>query len=217
MKDYRCYHNYKIKDKITNDAFYILERTLKGYAGYDVIINDEKETRVLIYQKYDSDGESYKIVGHIEDIERGNLVTYLNDYWLIVNKPENNRVYNKSEIRLCTATFPIVTLGEELIIGYDKLNRPIYGDREDIIDQIPCVVNYNSRANADVNEPINLLHDQIKITIQYTESPSLQYNERFNIYNDEYRIIRIDYTDSINKVGIIHITGERVQNVKWGE
>ena len=212
MKNYRGYHNYNIREKIHNDALFILQRTLDGYASYEVTVNGTKNTDVLLYQKWDADGEAYKIVGYPEDIERGNLIVHDNETWLIATKPETNRVYRKAEMKLCTAVFPIVTKGTEVLLGYDDIGRPVYEYTNDTAVNVPCVVKMNdaSTAIADTNKAANLLDNQVMVTIPYQESPSIEYNERFELYRDTYRIIRINPADSINGVGILHITGERV-------
>lgn len=218
MRDFSNFHRIDVAKKIENDSLFLLERSLNGYSSYDVKINNDKFAKVLMNQKWDADGEAMKIIGHIVDIERGNLIEYNNEFWLVVTKPEDNRVYRKAEIRLCSAHFPIIVEGKKVLIGYDNLGRPVYDEGETIEVNVPCVVKMNdaSTAIASTNEPINTLDNQIKITIPYTEASSIQYNERFVIYGDIYRIIRIDPSDSINGVGVLHITGERVTTADGG-
>ena len=215
MRDFSNYHRFDVAKKIEHDSLFLLNRSLNGYSSYDVKINYDKLAKVLMGQKWDADGEAMKVIGHIVDIERGNLIEYDNDFWLVVTKPEDNRIYRKAEIRLCSTTFPVKLEDKEVLIGYDKLNRPIYETIAGEIKKLPCTVKMNdaSTAIADANKPINLLDNQVMVTIPYTEAPSIKYNEKFELYNDLYKIIRIDPSGSINEVGILRITGERVESV----
>ena len=210
MKDHSNYHKIDISQKIENDALFMLEKSLNGYGSYEVVINGEKTTKVLMYQGHDSDGEEMKVIGRIQDIERGNLLQYKNDIWLVITKPEFNRIYNKAEIRLCSTTFPVKDKDQEVLVGYDKLNRPIYETIKGAIIQVPCVVEMNtsSVAIAEANRPINNLDNKVVVTIPYRESPSIAHDEKFDLYGLSYRIIRIDPSKSTNGVGILLITGE---------
>lgn len=213
MKNYNNYHRIDVSKKIENDANLMLQKTLQGYASYDVTIVDSKDTKntkVLMYQRYDANGESMKVIGNINDIERGNLIQYGKDYWLVTTKPEDNRVYRKAEIRLCSSEFPIKNEDEYVIVGYDKLNRPIYEVIKGKAELVPCVVEMNSAsvAIAEANEPINNLDNKVVVTIPYRESPSISHDENFILYGMNYRIIRLDPSKSINGVGILMITGE---------
>jgi len=210
-KDYNNYHNNNTGDKITHDGLLLLNKSLDGYSSYEVLINYEKHAKIIMNQKWDADGEAMKVIGHIVDIERGNLIEYNNEYWLVVTKPEDNRIYRKAEVRLCSTSFPVKLEDKEMLIGYDKLNRPIYETIAGEITNLPCLVKMNdaSTAIADVNEPVNLLDNQVMVTIPYTEAPSIALNEQFSLYNEIYRIIRIDPSSSINKIGILRITGKR--------
>ena len=211
MRDFSNYHRINVDKKIKHDSLFLLNRSLNGYSAYDVKINYDKLAKVLMNQKWDADGEGMKVIGHLVDIERGNLIEYSDEYWLVVTKPEDNRIYRKAEVRLCSATFPVKLEDKKIFIGYDNLGRPVYDIVAGEIVNVPCVVKMNdaSTAIADVNEPVNLLANQVMVTIPYTEAPSIELNEQFNLYNETYRIIRIDPSSSINKVGILRITGER--------
>lgn len=211
MKDYSNYHDTDIKGKIERDGLFLLEQSLDGYGGYDVLINDLIETKVLMYQKYDSNGEAKKVIGRIEDIERGNLIKHGNEYWLVTTKPEDNNIYHKAEMRLCSSEFPIGYTDEQsILVGNDHLGNPVYETVKGETIYTPCVVEMNSAsvAIADNNNAINLLDNKIIITIPFIKSDEIKINEQFMMYDLNYRIIRVDETKSIKGVGIVIITGE---------
>lgn len=215
MRDFSNYHKLDVSKKIEHDSLFLLNKSLNGYSSYEVVVNYEKSTKILMNQKWDADGEAVKIIGHIADIERGNLIEHNGEYWLVVTKPEDNRIYRKAEARLCSAEFPVKYADQKVEISKDDLNRPVYKIIEGEVKMLPCVPKMNdaSTSIADTNNPINLLDNQVMITIPYTEAPSIKYNEKFKLFNDTYRIIRIDPSKSINKVGVLRITGERVESV----
>lgn len=215
MRDFSNYHKLDVSKKIEHDSLFLLNKALNGYSSYEVVVNYEKSTKILMNQKWDADGEAVKIIGHIADIERGNLIEHNGEYWLVVTKPEDNRIYRKAEARLCSTEFPVKYADQKVEIGKDDLGRPVYDIIEGEVKMLPCVPKMNdaSTSIADTNNPINLLDNQVMITIPYTEAPSIKYNEKFKLFNDTYRIIRIDPSKSINKVGVLRITGERVESV----
>ena len=218
MKDYSTYTGVNVKDKLKRDAEKMLEDSLQGYASHECIIAPNGDmvkkflTDVIFFQKWDSDGEAMKVIGRIGEIERGSYILYNNETWLITTKPEDNGTYRKAEAKLCSTTFPIKENDKEIIVDFDEWGRPIVETVTGEIIMMPCVPKMNdaSTSIADVNEEINLLDNQIKITIPYRESPSIEHDKRFVVYNESYRIIRIDPSKSVNGVGLLSITGERM-------
>lgn len=218
MKDYKGYTRVNTTCKIKNDANYMLERSLNGYTYTECLISpngDESKkflTHIQVFQKYDADGEAVKIIGRIGEIERGNYIMYDNQTWLVVTKPEDNGTYRKAEARLCPTSLPIKDNDKTVIVGFDEFERPIEEVIEGQVVLLPCVPKPNdaSVSIADINEPINELANIITVTIPYRESPSIQYDKRLSLYKDSYRIIRIDESKSINGIGILKITGERM-------
>lgn len=147
-------------------------------------------------------------------VNLGDYVTQDTLVYLLTGK-DTNDITPQFIGDFCSAEFPVKYADQKIEIGTDNLGRPIYDIIPGEIKELPCVVKMNnaSTAIADTNEPINLLDNQVVVTIPYTEAPSIKYNEKFELYNDLYRIIRIDPSSSINKVGILHITGQRVESV----
>lgn len=216
MKDYTNYYSINVNEKIESDAHFILNNGLDGYSGYEVLLKEfeneslDRSIRVLMHQKWDANGEGRKVIGHINDIERGNILFFNEEYWLVTTKPEDNRVYRKAEITFCSFMFELRDDDEVIEIGRDDLDRPIEKTIKGKVRHVPAVVKMNdaSTAIADQNEPINKLDNIVTLTIPYRESDSLQHDKTFVLYGMNYRIIRIDYSKSLDKVGIIKITGE---------
>lgn len=218
MRDYSGYTGVDTKAKLKRDADRMLEKSLQGYASMECIIAPNGDfskqflTDVIFFQKVDADGEAYKIIGRIGEIERGNYILYDNQTWLVVTKPEDNGTYRKADIYLCSSVLPLKENDKDIIVGLDEYGRPITETIAGEVAMMPCVPKLNdaSTSIAESNKPINLLDNQILVTIPYRESISIAYDERFAMYNDTYRIIRIDYSKSINGIGIIKLLGERI-------
>lgn len=219
MRDYSNYTGINTTEKIKRDALKMLEDSLNGYASFDCVVapngdTDRKfTTRIQITQKYDSDGESMKIIGRIGEVERGNYVYYNGQVWLVTTKPEDNETYRKAEVKLCSTELPVKEHDIIKIVGIDDLGRPIKETIKGEVKLYPCVVKYNDASTtvADVNKPINLLDNILTVTIPYKEAPSIAYDEIFTLYNDQYRIIKIDASKSIMGIGILKITGSRLE------
>lgn len=218
MRNFKGYTGIDTKSKILRDAQYMLEKSLDDpYSSTECSISpngvttSNYTTKIQVFPKHNSDGNVIRVVGRICDIERGNYLKFKNETWLIVNKPYDNGVFRKSEADACVTDFPVKLEDKKVQIGVDDLGRPVYEIIKGEIRMLPCVPKMNtaSTAIADSNEPVNLLANQVMVTIPYTEAPSIELNEQFILYNETYRIIRIDPSSSINKIGILRITGER--------
>ena len=219
MRSFKGYTNVNTTEKIYRDATNMLEKSLNNpFVSSQCTIapngdmNNTFDTNVQIYQKWDSDGEAVKVIGRVNEIERGNYVYYDNQIWLVTTKPEDNGIYRKAEMQLCSAKFPIKENDKITVIGKDDLGRPIKEVTSGEIIMMPCVPKMNdaSTAIAETNTAINKLANIITITIPYKEAPSIAHDEIFIMFNEQYRIIRIDPSKSIESIGILKITGERV-------
>lgn len=210
MKDFSNYHGINPNEKIFHDGLMILERSLDGFAAYNVVINNLIDSKVLVYEKWDSNSETKKVIGRIEDIERGNLFKLEGLDWLVTTHPEDNKIYRKAEIRLCNSIFPIESDKTPVLIGYDKYNRPIYEEQVST-KQVPCVVEtkyyFNNR-----NEQITLPEDRIMVTMKYQKAPNIGKNKEFDMYESRFNTTFIDYSKVVNGVGIMTLTGERRMN-----
>lgn len=209
MKDYSNYHNANPNDKIFHDGNLMLEHSLDGFEGYDVTINETVETKVMIYNKYGADSDSKSIIGYPSDIERGNVVKVNADNWLVISYPEDNKIYRKAEMRLCNATFPIISDKTKVLIGRDDRGKPYYEDQYAINKQEPCIVE-SGNYKADNDQQLSLPNDTVSITLKYQPSDSLVINFEFELYEQKFKVTNIDKTKVIKGIGVIKILAERV-------
>lgn len=218
IRNFTGYTGVNTKAKLKRDANDMLEDSLQGYASSECIIvpngDFDKQycTEVIFFQRFDADGEKYKVIGRISEIERGNYILYDNQTWLITSKPEDNGTYRKAEATLCPVELPVKESDIVKVIGLDQFGRPIKETVNGEIKFLPCVPLFSDSLSKPVetNNPLNLLSTQILITIPYRESQSIKHDEFFTLYNEVYRIIRIDPSKSINGIGILKFVGERL-------
>lgn len=146
------------------------------------------------------------------NIQRGNYIHH-EGYIYLATEQYTTEEYPQVNAEICTADFAYELDRQDAIIGYDNLGRPIYPPDDSLSITLPCIVKFNdaSTAIADANEPINLLDNIITVTIPYGKINNIKYDSVFPIFGDDYRVIRIDPSQSIDGVGLLKITGQRLE------
>jgi hypothetical protein len=208
MKDFSNYHNINLNEKISHDGLLLLENSLSGFESYEVVINNSMNSRVLVYQKYDADSTTKKVIGRIEDIEQGNVLSIDNVNWLITTFPEDNKIYRKAEMKLTNSTYPIKSNKTRVLIGHDSYGKPIYRESYEIDKPVPCIVEVGT-TTTDTNAQLVIPKNTMYITLQHQPSDTIAENYEFTMYNNNYKIVDIDYTKVIGEKGIIKIIAER--------
>ncbi|MED1863232.1 hypothetical protein P4V41_07170 [Fictibacillus nanhaiensis] len=210
MKDYSNYHNVSINDKIAHDGKLIFEYGLDGFEGYTVQM-DGTDKKVLIYNSFsDKQGTTKHVIGQIADIERGKTLLVNDDYWIIISKPDDNKIYRKASIRLCNSKFPLPGGTEvKTKIGNDpRTGRPVY---ETVISPptlLPCIVESTIYLPND-SQSIQLPNGKILVTIPYTVNDAIAENKEFEMYGEQYQIVGIDRSQSVEGVGLMILHCER--------
>ncbi|MER2059119.1 MAG: hypothetical protein ABTA16_09870 [Niallia sp.] len=217
MKDYSNYHNINTNDKLHRDGMTLLEHSLNGFESYEAFVDTSPTPiRVLIYQKYDSDSETKRVIGHISDIERGNILNINEQDWLVVTIPEDNKIYRKADMKICNSFFPAITdktrvlmRDEQGNIIRDKFGDPAYQWIDGKVLLIPCIVE-SSIKNNEANKQLNLPDGRIVITMKHQQIDNVKNNEKFQMYDNTYNIVNIDKTKVINEIGLMTITADIV-------
>jgi hypothetical protein len=209
MKDYSNYHNTSINDKIAHDGKLIFEYGLDGYEGYNVQL-DGIDTKVLIYNSFsDKEGTSKYIIGRIEEIERGLTVKWNNENWMIMSKPDDNKIYRKAVIKLCNSNFPLPGTETKTKIGTDSSGRPVYDTVLSPPTLLPCIVESTIYLPND-SQTIQLPNGKILVTIPHTVNDAIAENKEFEMYGERYKIVGIDRSQSVDGVGLMILHCERV-------
>lgn len=219
MRDFKGYTGINTRQKILDDAEYMVEKSLSDpHASTECLVAPNGDfsknflTNIQVFQRYDSNGTSIKLIGRISEIERGNYVSFDNQTWLVTTKPEDNGAFRKAIAELCSSCYYLKENDKKELVGIDKWGAPIYDIVEGQVVELPVVprILNTTSTQVDVNQPINLLDGNILVTMPYRESDKLKHNELFTMYGEKYRIIRIDPSESINGIGLLRIVGDRV-------
>lgn len=147
-------------------------------------------------------------------IHRGNYIHHEGNVYLATEQYTTEE-YPQVKAEICSAEFSYELDKEEIIIGYDDMGRPIYPTDDAKSITLPCIVKMNdaSTAIADANFPVNMLANILTVTIPYGKVNNIKYDSKFPMFGDVYRVIRIDPSNSINGVGLLKITAERLEEV----
>jgi hypothetical protein len=209
MKDYSNYHNANSNSKITSDGQLIFEHSLSGYEGKDVLI-DGVSKRVIIQEKFSSEDNSTKyIFGKIADIDRGRIINFDSNNYLVKIIPEDNGIYRKATIQLCNQTLTLSGTVTKTLVGYDQYGKPIYSETEGTPTIVPCVVEKSVYIEGQ-NTAINLSDHRIKVTMKYQVHDDLLEDAEFKMFDETYKIVGLDKTQVLNGVGLLIFHGERV-------
>ncbi|MFJ3386766.1 hypothetical protein [Lysinibacillus sp. NPDC086135] len=115
----------------------------------------------------------------------------------------------KATLEYCNYSIPRYEI-EQVLIGYDKLGRPIYEEREVLKGYIPSILKYKDFSISS-NEAVNLNQPIYEITVRDNEASKEYFglNEdtyaKVIVYDVSYRIINVDYS----KQGLIRIRLEK--------
>lgn len=219
MRDFKGYTGVNTSKKILDDANYMVEKSLDDpHASTECLVSPNGDfskqflTNIQVYQRYDSDGNSIKVIGRVSEIERGNYISFKDQTWLVTTKPEDNGVYRKAVAELCRTNYYLKEEDKQILVGVDRWGAPVYETEPGSIVDLPVVPRILNTTSTvvEVNDSINLLDGNILVTMPYRESEKIKHNEYFTMYGEKYRIIRIDPSESINGIGLIRFVGDRV-------
>lgn len=206
------FFNTNTKDKFKHDSQVMIDRTLNSYASEEVFLNDEiTPTKVILRERYDSNGESMKIQTYSSILKRGSLITYRDDKWLVTSKPEDDGVYSKAYMTLCTGLLPIM-LPKTVELLVDENGKPIlniYGDEQYVqrdggFKELPCIVETNYY-NKDTNTQMPILDGTIQLTLRYNAKEKVKLNYQFEMYGNKYKVNSIDYSKVYKDEGLVKL------------
>lgn len=208
MRDYSNYHNTSMNEKIIHDGNLIFEYGLDGFESHEVVINNIN-TKALIYSSFsDKSGTKRSIVGRLSDIEIGRLVTWGTENWLIINKPDDNKIYRKATIQLCNHSLTLSGTQTCQIVAYNDFDEPIEECTSSSPLLIPCIVE-RTIVTTGTDEAINLPEGRVNLTIPFTVHEEIAIGKTVILYNEEYVIRDIDYTKSNGNSGLLILHGKK--------
>jgi hypothetical protein len=195
------------KDAVLNNTQYMINKSFADSFGYSVVKIDDVDTEVIIINKNDSTQKELLLRPN-QTVKKGATVLIGIQYYLVVDF-NGNGINQKVKIKLCNNTFALKGSTTEVIVDYNDFGEPITEiiSSGDII--LPCIVE-TKILDDQIDEAINLPEGRINVTIPYTEHEDIAIDKEFIMYGEKYKIIGIDYTQSINKEGLIIINGKKV-------
>lgn len=187
------------------------EFTLNATSAFDEVLNNSPESYDILHNSIPSrmviqdqdDREKKKVLSKLGTIERGDIISYKGQDWLVTDYVDDNKMYQTAKMHLCNASI-LISSGEKVPIGWDDFNNPIYGDDEDTAEEIKCIAE-KTMVYEGMDNPINLDEDKIKITLSYFPITA----DEFQLYGENYVIKSIDKTKSINEKGLLILLGQR--------
>jgi hypothetical protein len=184
-----------------------INRTFSEMLNYQIVKINDVDTEVIIINKDDSTQKELLLRPN-QTVKKGAKVLIDTQYYLVTDF-NGNGINQKAKIKLCNNTLTLKGTTTEIIVGYNDFNEPITEtiSSEDIV--IPCIVETTITFD-DTEQAINLPEGKIRVTIPYTEHEDIAIDKEFIMYGEKYKIIGIDYTQSINKEGLIIINGKKV-------
>ena len=211
MKDYSNYYRSNMNDKIRYDGKKILDATLNGFEGQDLLVNDLPK-RLLVQDKYtyNVEGKRKTIIGQFGDFKFGDVIDYSQYKWIIVDFVlSDHKMYDKGVMELCNDVLVIEGDPIKTQVGTDPMGRPIY---EDIAGEpliINCITTNRIMSSQD-GIGIKLPDNRLEITIPFIIHDKIIENTNFIMNNRAYKIFGLDYSSVINQNGIIKIMAERI-------
>ncbi|PAD70724.1 hypothetical protein CHH83_02655 [Bacillus sp. 7586-K] len=212
--DYKNYFklntNNTSVDKLISDSKEIINNNFTNSLFNETIYINGIETIAIVKQEKNSE-EKTVILRPDNKIEIGSLVKVNNYTYLAINSLSDGiySIYPTTKVKLCNSTYLLPGTITKVQIGVNDFGLPIYEYKESDPTPLPCVVETTITSD-DTDEAINLPEGTILVTIPYTEHESLRENTKFKMYGNSYEIIGIDYSKSVNKVGLLSIKGKKV-------
>lgn len=169
---------------------------------------NQVDQQVIIQTTDEKNDDERTMLSVISSVKKGDMVSYQNKNWMVTSLIDDNKIHQSSNIKLCNSKFPLP--GEQVCTT--KVND--FGEEyEECVDsapqEIPCIVETSFYKQGE-DQPINLTSDTVRISIPYTEHDSLKVNYSFKLYGESYQVSSFDYTQSLNKIGLLIINAKRV-------
>lgn len=195
------------KDAVLNNTQRMINKSFADSFGYSVVKIDDVDTEVIIINKDDSTQKELLLRPN-QTVKKGAKVLIGTQYYLVTDF-NGNGINQKAKIKLCNNTFVLKGSTIQTIVGWNDFNEPIYEETSTSDISIPCIVETTITFD-NTDNAINLPEGRIRVTIPYTEHEDIAIDKEFVMYGENYKIMGIDYTQSIGKEGLMIINGQKV-------
>lgn len=195
------------RDVVLNNTKNIINNSFTNSFGYSVVKINDVDTEVIVVNKDDSTQKEL-LIRPDQTVKKGATVLVGTQYYLVTDF-NGNGINQKAKIKLCNSTFTLKGSKIQTIVEYNDFGEPIYDETNTSDILIPCIAETSITID-NTDNAINLPEGRINITIPYTEHEDIAIDKEFVMYGEKYKIMSIDYTQSINKEGLIIINGKKV-------
>lgn len=163
---------------------------------YEVLINGTKTVGVRIVST--NDDNKRVLLFNQGDVQLGDLVEHKTNNWLVTELPFDNKVYEKSKMRLCNNNIIKKVITETQVkTGEQPWGEPIYDTQKTETDKpFPSVVDSKSM-DYETGESVILPNNQLQITLPYTTE--FKIGDEIFVYEIKYKVKGIDRTKSYTK------------------
>jgi len=189
-----------------------INRTFSEMLNYQIVKIDDVDTEVVIINKDDSTQKELLLRPN-QTTKKGATVFIGTQYYLVTDF-NGNGINQKAKIKLCNNALTLKGETTKVIVGHNDFGEPIYEEVSSSDISVPCIVETTYFPLDNKDEAINLPQGRIRIIIPYIEHKDININKHLIIYGENYKIIGIDYTQSINKEGLIIIIADKVVGVE---
>lgn len=175
------------KDNL-DDFQYILQNM-----GKTIYIDDIAEKAILSHKKVNENYDDI-IIKTLYPIERGDLITYENQKYLILSQVNSDRFgLYKGLMRKCNFIIHVHVDDEKVLIGYEPSGAPIYEYRPIYEDHYAIVS--TKVAQWSTGFPINLPDGELEVTIKDTGSTLITVGDTFDFEGLTWSINWVDRSE----------------------
>lgn len=182
----------------------ILQQTLNEIAS-PITMNEDLETKYSILGFITDAGHNNTSTFHLHSVERfkcGDYCKVDDKTYLVVSDVASKRgAKYKATIEHCNYSIDKYEL-EEVLIGYDNLDRPVYDEELVLVGQTHVVLQL-SKSTIIVNEAYNQTAQHYTMLIGNAASNKNDFtiNNEITIYDRAYRVVNVDYS----RAGLIEV------------
>lgn len=161
--------------------------------GKDIIHNDLEKRAIITDAKSKISYYDDKFIRTDFQVNTGDIIEFNEDTYIIISQIDKNEKSYKGKMRKCNCNIIKIILGEEVIIGWDSMGRPIYGESEPTIKEYPSIIE-TTVLDMETDQPIILLENKIQVTIGSNENTNTEFVEggTFSALDKDYKILGID-------------------------
>ncbi|PAD57318.1 hypothetical protein [Bacillus licheniformis] len=198
---------YENEEFTSNKYQIFIEILANSPETYDVELNG-KPVQVIIQTTQNS--EVKKILTVIGLLNRGDIIKYDDNLWIVDSRPTDNKMNDSATMRLSNSSIKITT--NDKWIDSDKISeitgKPIKIKVPGEVIEIPCVFERSTSING-TDLAVNLPNGQANITIPNIKNDKIKIGLPLSFFGEDYLVKDIDYSKVYGDHGTIKLIAEK--------